>query len=204
MQKWFHPEFIYKQIFRHRPLVVPATGEQFRAALEYSQLARRKLESALFLVDFEIQNDILATVEAGYRTGSGFGAFLFRMEFVIGVGIQAAETVVAGVVGVTAAYGIGTHVFQKNNTSGKRVIGLVRHHAAHGAELSFALLILSHTKGCEQQQNHCQTADAAPHVHPMPPAVGRIRNTMLSSFPPVFASMLRVCSAKPFARTTIS
>src|SRR5216683_3875063 len=126
------------------------------------------------------------------------------MEFVIGVGIQAAETVAACVIGVAAAYGIGAHVFQKNNAAGKRGIGLVRHHAADGAELGFALLVLSHANGRKQGETHRQTANAPPHVHPLPPAAGSIRNTMLSSFPPVFASIVRVCSAKPFARTTMS
>src|SRR6266699_1295554 len=111
------------------------------------------LRSALFLVDFEIQNDVLATVEAGDRTGWGFGAFFFRMQFVIGIGIQAAETVVAGVIGVAAADGIGAHVFQKNHAAGKWAIGLVCHHAAHRAELSFALLVLSHTNGCKEREN---------------------------------------------------
>ena len=52
-----------------------------------SSLADGKRESALFLLDFEIQNDVLATVEAGDRTGGGFGAFFFRMQFVIGIRI---------------------------------------------------------------------------------------------------------------------
>ena len=52
-----------------------------------SWFAGGKRESALFLLDFEIQNDVLATVEAGDRTGGGFGAFFFRMQFVIGIRI---------------------------------------------------------------------------------------------------------------------
>src|SRR6266849_1704765 len=126
------------------------------------------------------------------------------MEFVIGVGIQAAETVAACVIGVAAAYGIGAQVLQKNNAAGKRAIRLVRDHSAHGAELSFALLVLSHANGRKQRETHRQTANAPPHVHLLPPAAGSIWNTILSSLPPVFASIVRVCSAKPFARTTIS
>src|SRR6266446_4877503 len=126
------------------------------------------------------------------------------MEFVFGVGIQAAETVAACIIGVAAAYGIGAQVLQKNNAAGKRAIRLVRDHSAHGAELSFALLVLGYANGRKQRKNHCQTAYPFSHVHPLPSATGRIRNTMLSSFPPVFASIVRVCSAKPFARTTMS
>src|SRR5260370_39931415 len=83
--------------------------------------------STLFLFDFEIQNDVLATLEAGDRTGRGLGAFSFRMKFVIGVRVQAADTVVAGVIGVAAAVGIGSHVFQKNNAARKRVSALCLH-----------------------------------------------------------------------------
>src|SRR5260370_1032028 len=126
------------------------------------------------------------------------------MVFLIGVGLQPAETVTACVIAVSAAYGTGAQILQKNNAAGKRAIRLVRGHSAHGVELSFALLVLSQTYGCKERQNLRQTAYPSPHVHPLPSATGCIRNTMLSSFPPVFASIVRVCSAKPFARTTIS
>src|SRR5207253_10660043 len=129
-------------------------GEHCRAARKHNLPKGRSLRSALFLVDFEMQNDILATVEAGDGTSWGFGALFFRMQFVIGIGIQAAETVAAGVIGVTAADGIGTYVFQKNYAAGKRAIGFVRHHAAHSAELSFALLVLGHTNGRKERENH--------------------------------------------------
>src|SRR5258707_657766 len=87
---------------------------------------------------------------------------------------------------------------------GERAIGLVRHHAAHRTELRFALLVLSHANRCKKRENHCQTANASPHAHPLPPVAGCIRNTMLSSFTPAFASTVRVCSANPFAWITIS
>ena len=67
--------------------MVSATGEHCRAAGKHSPPEGRKLGSALFLVDLEIQNDVLATVEARDGTGWGFGAFFFRMQFVVGIGI---------------------------------------------------------------------------------------------------------------------
>src|ERR1700694_946737 len=204
MKKGFYPEVGEKRGSRPQPVAVSGTGQHSQAARGRGSPADRKPKSALFLVDSEIQNDVLAAVKAGDGTSWGFGTLFFRMQFVIGIGIQAAETVVAGVIGIAAADGIGAHVFQKNYAAGKRVIGLVSHHAAHRAELSFALLVLSHANGCKERENHHQTANAPPHVHPLPPAVGCIRNTKLSSFPPVFVSMVRVCSAKPFRRTTIS
>jgi hypothetical protein len=149
--KGFYPQAAHEQRFRQESLVAWGTGEHFRAAREDSWPVGRKLKSALFLVDFEIQNDVLAAVEAGDRAGWGFGAFFFRMQFVIGIRIQAAETVAAGVIGVTATDRIGAHVFQKNNAAGKRAIGLVRHHAADGAELSFVLLVLSRADSRKQQ-----------------------------------------------------
>src|SRR5437899_2037789 len=104
------------------------------------------------------------------------------MQFVIGVGVQAAETVVSGVVGITATNGIGTQIFQENNAAGKWAVGLVSHHAAHSTELRFALLVLSHPNSNKERKNHRQAADTPPHAHPLPPAVGCIRNIMLSSF----------------------
>src|SRR5437899_12938069 len=71
---------------------------------------RRKRNSALFLVDFEIQNDVLATVEARNRSGSGFTALFVRMLVVMLIRVQAAETVTAGGIGVTAEYGVCAHI----------------------------------------------------------------------------------------------
>src|SRR5258708_18425759 len=110
------------------------------------------------------------------------------MEFVISVWIPAAKTVAASVIGITASHRIGAHVFQKDNAARERAIGLVRHHAAHRAELRFALLVLSHANRSKKRENHCQTPNASPHAHPFPPGAGSIRNTMLSSFTPAFPS----------------
>src|SRR6266852_1272916 len=126
------------------------------------------------------------------------------MELVIGVGIQAAETVAAGVIGVTAAHGIGAYVLQENNAAGKKAIGLVRHNTPDRTQLCFVFLVLGHTNGRKQQKNHSQSADGSPQAHPLPPVVGSILKIKLSSFSPAFASMMRLCSAKPFTRTTIS
>src|SRR5258708_970122 len=126
------------------------------------------------------------------------------MEFVISVWVQAAKTVAASVIGITASHRIGAHVFQKDNAARERAFGLVRHHAAHRAELPFALLVLSHANRSKKRENHRQTANASSYAHPLPPEVGCIRNTMLSSFSPAFGSTVRVCSANPFAWITIS
>src|SRR5258707_12211433 len=102
------------------------------------------------------------------------------MEFVISVWIQAAKTVAAGVIGITASDRIGAHVFQKDNAARERAIGLVRHHAAHRTELLFALLALSHANRCKKRENHCQTANASPHANPFPPDLAPLRKTMFS------------------------
>src|SRR6267142_6094267 len=62
-----------------------------------------KSRLGLLLLDFQIQYDLLATIKARNRTRSGFGAFFFRMQFIIGVQVQAAESITAGVIRVTAA-----------------------------------------------------------------------------------------------------
>jgi len=91
-----------------------------RTAHERSSPAGWNLELALFLVDFKIQDDVLATVEAGDRAGRRLGAFLFRVQFIIGIRIQTAEAVAAGVIGVTAADGIGPHVSSEKQRCRKR------------------------------------------------------------------------------------
>src|SRR6266446_9847672 len=116
------------------------------------------------------------------------------MQFVIRIRVESAETVTAGVIRIAAADGIGTHILEKNNTARKGTIGLVRHHAADRAELGLALLVLSYSSARKHCENQRQTADASPHIHPLPPAVGCIRNTKFWSFAPVFVSMMRVCS----------
>src|SRR5882724_8332380 len=67
------------------------------------QSGRQIVSLGLLLLDFQIQDDVLAAIKGGNRTCSGLGAFFFRMEFVIGVRVQAAESITAGVICVAAA-----------------------------------------------------------------------------------------------------
>src|SRR6266481_8097479 len=63
-EKGFYPHATYKQGLRPQPLMVSATGEHCRAARKHCSPEGSNLRSPFFLVDFEIQNDVLATVEA--------------------------------------------------------------------------------------------------------------------------------------------
>src|SRR5882762_8004908 len=106
------------------------------------------------------------------------------MEFILCVWIQPAETIAPGPLGITASDRTAPHVFPKDNAARERAIGLVRPRAAHRSELRFALLVLSHASRCKKRENHCQTANASLHAHPVPPVAGCIRNTRLHSFTP--------------------
>src|SRR5439155_1342472 len=91
--------------------------------------------SVLFLDDFQIQDDVLARVETGHRAGCRLCIVLFRVQFVIRVGVESAEPVTSGVIGIAASHGVGPHVLQENNATGERVVGFVAYHAANGAQL---------------------------------------------------------------------
>src|SRR5258708_12677185 len=119
------------------------------------------------------------------------------MEFVISIRIQAAKTVAAGVIGITASHRIGAHVFQKDNAAREWAVGLVRHHAAHGTELRFALFVLSNANRREKRENYRQPTNASPHAHPLPPVAGSIPNPTLPSSPPPSPPTPLLSSTKP-------
>src|SRR5256884_8736284 len=76
---------------------------------------------------------------------------LFRVQFVIRVGVESAEPVTSGVIGIAASHGVGPHVLQENNATGERVVGFVAYHAANGAQLRFTLLVLSVRSGRDRK-----------------------------------------------------
>src|SRR5438874_12727133 len=121
--------------------------------------------SALFLVDLEIQDDVLARVETGYSARRRLRVVFFGVQLVVGVRVQSAETIASRIIGVTASHGIGPHVLQKNNTAGKGVIGLVGDHATDRPKLSFALLVLSRRHVRQEQHGRRQVIDALSLLH---------------------------------------
>src|ERR1700730_8519492 len=167
-------------------------------------VAQKQTQSALFPVDFQVQVDFLAAVKTRNGARRRLGGFFFRMPFVIRIGVKSAEPIAAGVIGIVAPDGIGARVFQENNAAGDGTLGLVHDHAADGAELCFALFVLSPGNSRKKRKRCQQTSNASLCVHFLPPAAGCIRNTTSSTFPPFFASIERVCAAKPLAWTTIS
>jgi len=106
--------------------------------------------SALFLVDFKIQNDVLAGVKTGNRSCRRFRIVLLRVQFVIRVGVEPAESIIPGVIGITASHGVGPHVLQEYDAAGERVVGFVAYHAANGAQLRFSLFVLGVRSGGER------------------------------------------------------
>src|SRR6266480_1445820 len=148
--------------------------------------------SVLFLDDFQIQDDVLARVETGHRAGCRLCIVLFRVQFVIRVGVESAEPVTSGVIGIAASHGVGPHVLQENNATGERVVGFVAYHAANGAQLRFTLLVLSVRSGRERGDDHQHAKEASSNLHFWSPFSGCIRKTTVCSLPPPFASIVRV------------
>src|SRR5205807_10506653 len=81
--------------------------------------------SVLFLDDFQIQDDVLARVETGHRAGCRLCIVLFRVQFVIRVGVESAGPGTSGVIGLAASHRGGSQVLQEGNASGAGGGGLV-------------------------------------------------------------------------------
>src|SRR5215469_12711566 len=148
--------------------------------------------SALFLVDFKIQNDVLAGVETGNCSRCGLCIVLLGVQFVVRIGVESAESVVACIVGITASHGVGPHVLQENNASGERVVGFVAYHATDSAKLRFALFVLTVCGGRQYGDSHQKAKEASCNLHLLSPFIDCIRKTTVSSLPPPFASIVRV------------
>src|SRR6266404_833375 len=78
-----------------------------------SRLAER-LRLGLFLLDFQRVNELFLVVETGDRAGGRFCAILFGVDFVVDIGIEAAEPVIAFLIGDVTTHRIGAHVFQEH------------------------------------------------------------------------------------------
>src|SRR6266849_5637590 len=99
--------------------------------------------SGLLLFKLQVKDDFFLTVEAGDGAGGRLGAIFLRVNLVIHIGIQAAEAVVAFVVGDIAANSVSPGVFEEDHAGRDGRFGrLVNHNSAHGAKLRFALGIL--------------------------------------------------------------
>src|ERR1700689_2375234 len=112
--------------------------------------------STLLLVDFQIETDVFAALKTGDRAGGRLRIFFFSMDFVVRVWIEAAESVLTGIVRIGAAHHVGARVFQKNNALGDGIVGLVPHRSVHGGELGFWLGVLPNCGGPGPPQNRRQ------------------------------------------------
>src|SRR6266436_109268 len=159
----------------------------------------------LFLFQLQREHDLFFVIEARDSSSGGLGAIFLGVDFIIDIGIEATEAVIAFFIRDIAAHGIGARVFQKNHGGRHwRFGGLVHHNTAHRAKLRFVLGVLldarAHAHG--QSQYHEQQTNAGPHHFPL--LAGSMRKTTLFSPEPVRASMVLAWSAKPLACTTIS
>src|SRR5258708_1457255 len=90
--------------------------------------------SGLFLFKFQVDDDLFLVIEARDRSRGGFGAIFFGVDFIVDIRVEAAEAVIAFLVGDVAADCIGARISEKND--GRRyggLRGLVQHNAADGA-----------------------------------------------------------------------
>ena len=67
---------------------------------------------------------------------------MFGVQFVVGVGIQAAEAIVAGFIGDIRLYGLRREVDQVNDGGGNGIVAAIDHASVDGAQLRFRLLVL--------------------------------------------------------------
>src|SRR5271170_2378219 len=120
-------------------------------------------------------------------------SFFFRMDFVVGIWIEAAEAVLAGTVSVGAAYDVCAGVLEEDDAFGDEILGLVHHDSVHGAKLGFAFGVLLRGGGCARQREDCRDKKKSFwHLHFFSPPAGSIRNTIRASLTPVLASSARV------------
>src|ERR1700730_2870267 len=144
-----------------------------------------------FLVDFEVEDDFLLAVEAGDGTGWGLGAVFFRVDFVVGVGIEAAEAIVALIIGDVAADRVAAHIFEADDGGRNRGGVFVQVATVNGVERRFAFGVWgSRGLRCEKQQRKADSDEPRSSGHFFPPA-GSIRKTTLFSLKPLLASIVR-------------
>src|SRR6202521_5863168 len=117
-------------------------------------ILRVRIRSALLPVNLQVQIDFLAAVKARNRTCRRLGTVFFCVHFIICIGVEPAEAISACVVRVIAPDGIRPSVFQEDNAPSDRAFGFVHHHAADGAELCFAFLILRFS-GSGEERHYC-------------------------------------------------
>src|ERR1700720_743048 len=89
------------------------------------------IRSTLLLIYFQIQGDVLAAVKTRNGMGRGLRAFLFCMNFVGGIWIEAAKAVLAGCVRVGTANYIRAGVLQKDNAFRNEGVGFVLYGAVN-------------------------------------------------------------------------
>src|SRR5712692_2788972 len=124
------------------------------------------------------------------------------MNFVINIGIEAAEPVFPLVVRNIGLDVLGMRILQVNDGGLDRGFLLVHHAAVHGAQLGLAAFFLrQHTPCGKGQENENDKFPAC--LHGFPPATGSIR-TVNSSWFPSRALMWRVCAWNPRASIVTS
>src|SRR6266849_2975923 len=131
--------------------------------------AEKQPASALLAVDLQVENDVLARVQGVDGTYRRLGAFQFRVDLVIDIGIEAAEAVISRVIGKTAADRVGAQILQENDTAGQRIFALVAHNPMNCPQLSFFFGILRGGQACQEEQGESQESKFTKGRHGLAP-----------------------------------
>jgi hypothetical protein len=83
--------------------------------------------------------DVAAGIEAGSCARRGGRLVVFGVQFVVDVGIQAAEAIVARCIGDIGPYSICLDVDQVNDGGGNAIFAVIDHVSLDGAQIHFRL-----------------------------------------------------------------
>src|SRR3984885_12136859 len=86
---------------------------------------------ALFLGKFQGDFDVAAAIEAGNGADGRSHIVVLGVDLVIDVGVEATETIIAGLVRDIGFYRLGLHIFEVNHAGRHRIFAFINHAAVH-------------------------------------------------------------------------
>src|SRR5260370_11361068 len=143
-------------------------------ALTVTKAHSRIPNSAVIEVDVQIDHDFPAVVESGHIAHRRFCSLEFGVNFIVGIRIEAAETVIPFSVGKIAADRVGPEVFQENHAVWQRIFGFIGDDAVDRAQLCFLLGILGSSSEYEEEKEGENTGQGSRVSHFGSPAFARL------------------------------
>lgn len=106
-------------------------------------LARFSFLLTLLRINLEVNYNFFATLKTRNCARGRFGAILFGVQFVVGIGIEAAEPVISSIVRNIAAHRIGPRILQEHHCARYRCFRFIGDNSMDAAELRLVLGVLS-------------------------------------------------------------